>query len=150
MPDAGAKLTPGQWGFGPKHMPGDKEHIGRTLPQPPHEVRIPLSAERNVDAHAPALTHEALLQVAPNPVEHLEFEGIGSDLLAGREGLGFEDDVLVVRRQSMVNAALEQDLHQLYVVRIHLGLILESNAGGLFISPFAEPDANALGKQLFH
>jgi hypothetical protein len=45
-----------------------EQHIRRTLCQSPHKVGIPLGAERDVDARAPALFHQGLLQVAPDAV----------------------------------------------------------------------------------
>jgi|HubBroStandDraft_1064217.scaffolds.fasta_scaffold00870_16 hypothetical protein len=58
----------------PQQIPRDEQDIGRPLAQPPHEVGIPLAAEGNVDADAPAVTRELSLQVAADAVEHLEFE----------------------------------------------------------------------------
>jgi hypothetical protein len=47
---------------------GDEQHVGGAFCEPPHEVGIPLGAEGDVDAHAPALFHQVLLQVAPDSV----------------------------------------------------------------------------------
>src|SRR3981081_4329246 len=38
---------------------GQEQHIRWALRQPPHEVRIPLGAEWDVYAHAPAIFHQA-------------------------------------------------------------------------------------------
>jgi len=45
-----------------------EQHIRWALCQTPHKVGIPLGAERDVDAHAPAVFHQGLLQVAPDAV----------------------------------------------------------------------------------
>ena len=44
-----------------------------------HEVRIPLRAVGNIDTHMIALTHQLLLQIATNAIEHLELKGISAD-----------------------------------------------------------------------
>ena len=51
-------------------------------------------------------------------------------------------------RQAVVDPALHQDLHQLHVVPVHLGLLLECDLGRLFVCPFAQANANALGQKL--
>src|ERR1700716_4323373 len=48
----------------------------------------------------------------------------------------------------MIDAAFHQDLHQLYVAGVNLGLVLEGDVFGLFVGAFAEPYADALGEQL--
>src|SRR3974390_2203058 len=96
-----------------EEVPRDKEHIRWTLAQTPHEIRIPFRAEGDVDAHAPAVAHKLLLQIAANAVEHLKFEGLGWNLLGASKGLGGADDVLVVRGQSVISAALHQSLYTL-------------------------------------
>ena len=53
--------------------------VGRPLAEAPHEVREPLLAERHVDPHPVALGAERRLQIAPNPVEHLELVAICGD-----------------------------------------------------------------------
>src|SRR6266853_1863142 len=40
-------------GLSTKEVLRQEQHIGRALCQTPHKVGIPLSAERDVDAHAP-------------------------------------------------------------------------------------------------
>ena len=51
-----------------KEVLRQEQHIRRALGQPPHKVGIPLGAEWDVDTHAPAIFHQALLQVAPDAV----------------------------------------------------------------------------------
>src|SRR5450759_2224647 len=48
----------------------------------------------------------------------------------------------------MIDAAFHQDFHQLHVAGVNLGLLLEGDVFGLFVCAFAEPYADALGKQL--
>src|SRR4029079_11409010 len=52
----------------------DERHVRRALTEPPHEIRIPLLAERHVDADAIAFLHQRILQVPADAVEALEFE----------------------------------------------------------------------------
>src|ERR1700712_2215517 len=49
-------------------VPRDEGHIGWTLGKPSHEIRIPLRAEWHVHAHAIALAHELLLQIATHAI----------------------------------------------------------------------------------
>ena len=58
----------GTFGLRPQHVAGNEEYVGRALAQTPHEVWIPLRAERDVHAHPPAISHQALLQIAPDAV----------------------------------------------------------------------------------
>src|SRR5262249_3272145 len=103
-----------------QHVPGNEEHIGRTLAQPPHKIGIPFRAEGYVDPGAPAFANKLLLKIAANPVEHLELERLPWDLLPHGKGPTFPDQILVVRRQAVINAALHQRSHQLDVVGIDL------------------------------
>src|SRR5205807_1653030 len=91
-----------------------------------------------------AFPNQALLEVAADAVQHLEFEGVAWNLLSHGECFGFVDDVLVMRRQAVVDAALQQHLHELDVVGIDLRLLLESNLGRFFVCPFAQADADAI------
>src|ERR1700676_4736057 len=51
-----------------KEVLRQEHHIRRALCQTPHKVGIPLGAERDVNAHTPAVFHQGLLQVAPDAV----------------------------------------------------------------------------------
>ena len=50
----------------------DEPDIGRTLGQPPHEIRIPVLAIRHIHAHSVAFLYELLLQVAADAKKHLK------------------------------------------------------------------------------
>ena len=65
IPSQNRKIeTAGSFGLSPQQVLGNKQGVRGTLREPPHQVGIPLGAERNVDPHAPAIFHEALLEVA--------------------------------------------------------------------------------------
>src|SRR5437667_12851503 len=80
-----------------QHVPGDEERIGGALAQAAHEIGIPLGAERGVDAHAPAVPYELLLEGAANSVEHLGFEDVERNIFPRSEGLDVPPQFLVVR-----------------------------------------------------
>src|SRR5208282_3784216 len=80
----------------PQKVLGDEQHVRWALGQPPHEVGIPLGAERDVDAHAPAIFDQALLQVAPDAVQHLKFKSVARNVLTRGKGLGFFNNGLVM------------------------------------------------------
>ena len=96
------------------------ENIGGALTQSPHKVGIPLAAERDVDADPPALAHQTLLQVAADAIKHLELERIAGQFFCSGKSLGLPNDIFVVRGQSVIDAALHQDLHQFDVVGVDL------------------------------
>src|SRR5260370_24310616 len=48
----------------------------------------------------------------------------------------------------MIDAAFHQDLHQLHVAGVDLGLLLKGDVFGLLVCAFAGPWADALGPQL--
>ena len=52
----------------------DEQHVRGTLGQAAHKVRVPLRAERDVNANAPSVLHQLFLQVAADAVQHLELE----------------------------------------------------------------------------
>src|SRR5689334_15520927 len=58
--------------------------IRRAFAEPPHEIGKPFASEGNVDAHPVAVPDEERLQIAPDAVEHLELEAIGTDAVLGR------------------------------------------------------------------
>src|SRR5258707_645959 len=94
-----------------QHVSCDKQNIGRTFTQTPHEIRIPFRAERYVNAHAPSVTNKLLLEVTADAVQHLKFKRISRNIFASREGLCLADDLFVVCRQTMMDPALHQRLH---------------------------------------
>src|SRR5262245_20467607 len=51
-----------------EHILHHEPNIGGPLGQPPHEVRIPVFAVRNVDPHAISVAGQLDLQVAADPV----------------------------------------------------------------------------------
>src|SRR5690606_16099628 len=53
---------------------GNEEHVGGAFGEAAHEVGVPGVAERDVDADFVAVGDEALLDVPPYAVEHLELE----------------------------------------------------------------------------
>ncbi len=55
-----------------------------------------------------------------------------------------------MRGDAVVDAALEQHLHEPYVALVDLPHLLESQLQRLFISPLAQPDPNSLVQQLFN
>src|SRR5713226_1274864 len=61
----------------------DKPTIGGTLGQPAHEVGAPVGAEGNVNLQGVAACVNLLLQIAANPVNHLEFVLLARELPAG-------------------------------------------------------------------
>src|SRR5512140_3116151 len=54
--------------------------VGRAFAEPAHEVREPLGSEGHVDAERVAFGGKRRVQVAPDPVEHLELERRPRDL----------------------------------------------------------------------
>src|SRR2546425_980954 len=61
----------------------DKPTIGGTLGQPAHEVGAPVGAEGNVNLQRVAARMDFLLQIAANPINHLEFVLLAGELQAG-------------------------------------------------------------------
>ena len=53
-----------------------------------------------------------------------------------------------MRGQAVIDAALHQDLHQLDVVGIDVGLSRESDLRRFFVSAFAEANADTFGQEL--
>src|ERR1035437_27780 len=94
----------------PEQVLGNKPNIGRTLGKPPHEVRIPLGSEWNIDSNSPSLSCQLLLQVAPDPVQHLELKRVRRNALDFRPALDFRDNRFIVSRQAMKNTAFQQVL----------------------------------------
>ncbi len=103
----------------PQQIPGDEEYICRSFRQAAHEIGIPLGTEWNVNAHAPSFAHQPPLQVAANAVEHLKLKGVAWNIFLRGKCFGLIDDLLVVRRQAVIDAALHQNFHQPDVARVH-------------------------------
>src|SRR5512138_559495 len=76
-----------------QHVARDEGDVRGPLGEAAHEVRIPLRAEGDVDAHPPPLAHDLLLEVAADAVEHLELEALGRDAALAREALRLGDDL---------------------------------------------------------
>src|SRR3712207_1398409 len=89
-----------------EHAPREERDVRGVLGEAAHEVRVPLRAEGDVDAHAVALAHELLLEVAAHAVEHLELVAVRGDALLLREALRLVDEALVVRGEAGVVPAL--------------------------------------------
>ena len=93
------------------------------------------------------MLHQLLLQVSADAVKHLELESSGRNFLLAGELFGRLNHVLVMSGDAVVDAALEQHLHQLHVIRVHFWLFLKGDGGRFFVGSFAEPDANFLRSQ---
>src|SRR6185369_8632689 len=132
-----------------KNVLGDKEDIRGTLSQASHEVGIPFGPKRNVDAHAPALFHQGLLQIPANTVEHLEFERGGRNVLLASPILNFLDDLLVVGRESVEGSALQEILRHAYIIAIDFRFWLKGDLRRFLVGALAETNANAFGAKRF-
>jgi len=91
-----------------------------------------------------------LLQIAANAIQHLEFKPVARNVLACGESLRLANDVFIVRGQPMIDAALQQDLHQLDIISVDFRLFLEGNFGRFLVGTLAQPNADAVGQQLFN
>src|SRR5271165_6366601 len=80
----------------PKHISCDEEQVGGALGQSPHEVRIPLCAERDVHPKTVAFAYQLLLQVAAYAMQHLELIRRGRNVFSAGELLHLLDDLLIV------------------------------------------------------
>ena len=117
--------------------------VGRPLAEPPHEVREPLLAERHVDPHPVALGAERGLQIAPNPVEHLELVAIRGDGALPRVGLDGVDHLLVVGREGGKRVVVEQPMRQRDVGVVHVAHPLIGDTRRLAIGALHQPHARA-------
>src|SRR5215212_7142104 len=70
----------------------DEGDVGGPLSKPAHQIRVPLSSEGYVDAHAITFADEFFLQVAAHAIQHLKLELIAADVVLARESLCFPDD----------------------------------------------------------
>src|SRR5262245_39370056 len=90
----------------PADQAGQEEaEVGGPLGEPAHEVGEPLVAVGDVHAQAVALGDDLLLQVAADPVEHLELERGAVAPAGGGELLGPADQARVVGGGERVWAA---------------------------------------------
>src|SRR6185437_4574862 len=121
----------------------EEEQVCRTFGEAAHEVRVPLRAEGDVNAHAPALAGEPLLQVAADAIEHLELESVGGDAAGAGIGEGRINDALVVGGDGVVKAAVEEALHQGDVVGVHGGFFLQREGGWLAVGALDQTHADA-------
>ena len=97
-------------GPGPEEVPGQEEHVGRSLSQPAHEVGIPLAAKGNVDAHLVAVAHQLALQIAAHSIQHLKLEMAGSMPRAAAYAFDGCNHGLVVRGQRVIDGAVEEQV----------------------------------------
>src|SRR5512132_296851 len=62
-----------------EHVASEECDVGRTFREASHEIRIPLRAEGNVDAHSIPFAYKPVLEVAADAVQHLELVAVGRD-----------------------------------------------------------------------
>src|SRR5215469_5256573 len=101
----------------PQQIPCDKEDVRGPLGQTAHEVRVPLSPKRDVDADVVPFGDKHALQVAPDTEEHLELEAAAVDPLLRSEGLGGVYHLFVVCGKAVIDRALQQQVCEFDVVR---------------------------------
>src|SRR5580765_837335 len=106
-----------------EHAAQDEPDVRGPFAQTAHEVRVPVAAEGQIDAHAVAVRDQACLQVAADAVQHLELESIGGDALLGRPPAGEIDHGRVVRGDCRVRAGAQQNLHHPGVRGVHVSLL---------------------------
>src|ERR1035437_9761084 len=131
-----------------QHVLGDEEHVGGALGKAPHEVRVPFLAEGNIDAHVVAIADQLALQVAANPVEHLELEAAAIDSVLAGEALGLGNHGLVLGGQPVEDGAVKQHATEADEVSIHIGLAWKRHLGRLVVSSLAQPHPNVVGDEL--
>lgn len=125
----------------------EEEQVGRALREPAHEPRIPGRPVAHVDAHRAARLAQALLQVAADPVEHLELP-VGQAPLV-EELLGAGDHRRIVRRDGDTDAGLSgvfgtEAAEDAQVVTVDLPLVVEGDLGGLVVGALHDPDRRSL------
>src|SRR5687768_10955999 len=94
----------------PEDAAKHEQHVRRPLREPSHEVRIPLGSVRDVHPQARAAIEQAALEVAPDAVQHLVLEPIGTDAALARGGGDALEHVGIVRRDAGVRIGLEEAL----------------------------------------
>ncbi len=136
--------------YPPKRPFSTKKHVLLPLAQPSVEVRDPVGAEGDVDAHVLARGHQLVPALEPQPVEHLELEARRGDLLLPRVDQGVLDELLVVGGERGIVAAVEEDPRALLealadVVHVHPGDALR-----FLVRPLAEADPVAPPRRFRH
>src|SRR5271155_4153796 len=128
----------------------EEDEVGGALGEAAHEVGEPIGAEGDIDAEAVAIADELPLQVGADAVEHLKFELFAPNIFRAREFLRRPDHRGIVRGDAVVNAAREQQLHELHVIRVHVFFFGEANFGRFFVSALAETQAAGDCEQVLH
>src|SRR5271156_4797568 len=128
----------------------EERDVGGAFGQAAHEIRKPIHAERDVDADAVSVAHEFLLQVGADAVEHLEFEAVTLDVFLADEIERGANHGWVVRRDAVINAAGQQNSHQLHVVGVHIGFLRKRQFGRLLVGALAKAQAATDGEQVLH
>jgi hypothetical protein len=92
--------------------------IGGALGHPPHEVRVPGRAVRDVDPDSVAFARQLLLEVATDAVQHLDLELPLSLARLRRRGTGMFDELSVVGPERGVAAMGEQPVRAQLELRV--------------------------------
>src|ERR1039457_3108471 len=85
-----------------------EKYVGRTFSETTHVIGIPGVAEGHVEAHPVTIGHQAPLQVAPDAVEHLEFESLARDLALIDVAANLANDRFIVGGQRRITAILKE------------------------------------------
>ena len=64
-----------------KEIPRQERHVCRAFRQPPHEIRIPLAPERDIEANVIALLRQLELKITAYSIQHLKFEMLFGNVL---------------------------------------------------------------------
>src|SRR5205823_10582115 len=98
-----------------------------TLGKTPHKIRKPVFAIRNVHADAIAILDQLALQISAYSVQHLKLKIVLGDLLRRGKANGCGNHARVVRRNGVIEAAGQQDLHQPDEIRVYVLFPREGN-----------------------
>src|SRR6266542_4348597 len=128
---------------------GEERNVGRPLCQPAHEIRIPLRAERNIDAHAVALANQRVLKIAANSVEHLELEARRLDRLLDGEALRLANECFVMCCDAGIIAVEHELTHAADIVVINLFLFGVGDSVRLLVRALADADASTHAVRIF-
>ena len=88
------------------------------------------------------------MQIAPNPIQHLELEMAGVDSVLFGVALDCGNHGVVVRRQPVELRARQQHAAEFDKVRVHVGLARKRNLRRLLVGALAQPHPNPVGDQL--
>src|SRR6185503_19856337 len=138
LPARGPRPAPGSETLSFQKILQYKPDVRWSFSQSPHEIRIPVFAVRYVHAHPPTITRQLFLQVAPNPVKHLEFKSILRDSLLLRKIYRGVDHLRIVHRNAMIGPAGKQQLHDADVIRIDVLLLRIGDTRRFVVCAFAE------------